>query len=116
MAKQDSERVVMAWFEAWQAGTANEAIASCFAEDLRFEAPEYTFTSRDQLQAFMAKAPNPWAEVELLEAHYTEHEAAILYEGRNDAGRTRVAEFMRIEEGRIVRVRVVHSPMPASTA
>ncbi len=103
-AARATEHLVMTYWRSWQGGDPDwPTMRSCMADEIDTEAGP---VPADKIVT-MVQGGNPWRDVELVDAVYSDDHAAILYRGVDTVtGDTMdVAEFLTIADGKVSRLR-----------
>ena len=99
----------MRYLRAWQ-DVDLETLRACLADEIRFDWGVETYTDPDEFVAASASGIK-WRDITVLEGHFSNTHAAIVYEGVNqtDGVRIRTAEFLTIDGNVISEAVVVFS-------
>lgn len=104
------KELVLKYFSAWQKQDHHE-VRGFLGPSFEFDSGMQHFLDADEYSDFCRKLP-PWSKITLLDSLFTENQAALLYEGVSQFGaRFRIAEFIRVDEGKIAKISVVYSPL-----
>lgn len=105
--------VVMKYFQAWQKQDLTELRAQ-LSKQFEFESGLQRFEDVDEFTEFCKKLP-PWSKVTLIDSVYADDRATLLYEGVSEFGaKFRIAEFLTLDDDKIVKVQAVYSPISQS--
>jgi hypothetical protein len=99
---------VRKYYESWTKGEMPRARA-CLADELDFQGPIDKFTNADEFIKALAGFASMLERVVLLQELYAADEASLLYDcvTASPAGTIRTAEFFRLQNGKIVQIRLV---------
>lgn len=106
----------VSYYRAWTSGDIDGAM-SLVADGVTCHAPPGTLTGMPALQAFMGPFAASLTRSELLAAYGSDDEALIMYDTANPAVASAPgAEFYRLEDGRIVEIRIIFDRLPFALA
>lgn len=94
-----SKALVLKYWNAWQS-LDWDGFRDCLSDQVQFENQQ---VEADEFVSF-CKEGNPWEDVVLLNAVFSEKQAALLYEGTDTVSekRIRVGEFIKVENDKII--------------
>ncbi len=106
-----TRQTIHAYWRGWQTKDFT-AMRAALADEVVADAALFRVEGADRFVAMCADGP-AWREVVMVDELYTEGHAAILYEGINTANeqRMRVAELIRLEDGKITEIQSCLSPL-----
>ena len=106
--KTDATReLVMKYFHSWQKPPNFDEMADCFSADAEIDLGVTTLRGGKAFKDAVGRGESTWLGVKLLESVFSGNEAALFYEGMEEATgvRHRVAEHLTVEGGKIARMR-----------
>jgi hypothetical protein len=106
-ASQTAGNIVRSYHDAWTTGDLATA-RTYLADDVDFQGPIERYNSADQFAQALGGFAGMLIRVDLVQEHYSTDGAALLYDCVTaPVGTIRTAEFFRLENGRIVQIRLV---------
>ena len=102
----DTKTLILNYWRSWQTPADFDEMESCLARDVVMNMGAFEARSAAEFRAIVESNPAPWERVELVDSCFGEDFGTLVYEGTNTASgrRTRVAELLRVDDGRISRV------------
>ena len=99
--------LVLKYFHSWQKPPNFDEMAECFSDDAEIDLGVTTLRGGKAFKDAVGRGESTWLGVKLLESVFSENEAALFYEGMEEASgvRHRVAEHLTVEGGKIARMR-----------
>ena len=110
-ASQKSKILVLKYFHSWQEPADYDEFRSCIADNVVFDSNMAKIEGGDVLTEFVRSNESPWEDVNLLGSVFLDSKAALFYEGtvKESGVKTRVAEYLEISEGKIIKISAVIS-------
>ena len=105
--------LVLRYFHSWQEPADYKEFRSCISDDLIFDSNLTKIKGGDVLTEFVRNNESPWEDAKLLGSLFLDSKAALFYEGtaKNNGIKTRVAEYIEISAGKIIKISAVISPL-----
>lgn len=110
---EKSKDLVLRYFNSWREPADYEEFRSCISDNLIFDSNLAKIEGGDVLTEFVRSNESPWEDVKLLGSLFLDSKAALFYEGtaKNSGVKTRVAEYIEISKGKIIKISALISPL-----
>eukprot|EP00803_Ostreobium_quekettii_P002080 evm.model.scf_1192EXC.4 EVM.evm.TU.scf_1192EXC.4 scf_1192EXC:26918-27523(+) len=104
---ESTRELVLKYFHSWQRPADFDEMAACFSDDAEIDLGAATLRGGAAFRRAVGGGESPWLAISLLDTVFSDGEAALVYEGVEEASgvKLRVAELLTVEGGKIVRMR-----------
>ena len=110
--------LILKYWKSWQQPSDFDEMQSCLADDITLDFAGQKIEGAEAFRQIVEASADPWKDVELIDATFSDDGGAIIYEGTSEAQghRIRVAEIIHVKDGRIVGASAVFAPkVPPNT-